>query len=372
MSRPVEAQERWRGRSGVSVDLIQDDEWPRLRAFEAAAGRGELLGRPTFQWLRRVPDRASSLSPSSPKIWVAKKDGQVIGRQAAIPFTLLVEGEAVEAFWAIDLLVDTTWRLKGVGPMLMNTLTAQRPIVLAMGMTEAARRMYRRAGWLDVGPIPRWARPLRPARMTAHHFGLDAPGPWAAALDGAFAAADRGLAAFERLRGYRLERIRRFDGRVQDISAKVCTRYGAIGERDHGFLRWRFDDAPDADRHVRYYLTRRGQPVGYAVVRHATGDNGPFLEILDCVAEPGDLAPLLRLLMVSDAARDALAVHCTMLNRPARRRLRLVGFVPRVPDLRLMVHLRDDARHLEPVVGDPHSWLITAADGDCRIGRPGE
>lgn len=361
------AKRRWS--PDVTLERMQEGETSALRKFEAAVGQGRLTEKHAFEWLRRSHPEAAS---EDPPVWMAKRKDRVVGRQVAIPLTLRVDGTPVRGFWAVDLMVDPGWRLKGVGPLLMETLAEERPVVLALGVSEAAHRMYRRAGWLDLGFVPRWVRPLRPARMAEQQFVGRRLGPLTPAADGFVGGLDRALAGLESLRGYRLERIPRFDSRVEDVVARVAPDYGVLGERDLAFLRWRFDEGPDAGRCVRYYLERRGEWVGYAVMHRRSAHHGPVLEILDCMVAPDHAGALLRLLAATPEARDALALHCMMLNRPLRTQLRLAGFVPRRPHLRLMAHLRDDAQHLEPLLTDRDRWLVTMADGDVRIGASGK
>lgn len=337
----------------------------------ASAGSEDGLERDehaTLSWLCRRPPGPSSVRP---RIWLARKEGRTVGRQAGIPVTLRVGGRAVDAYWAVGLLVHPAWRLKGVGPLLMRRLAAERPVTLAMGISDAAYRLYRRAGWLDLGRVPRLVRPLRPARMVAERHRRQVPCVLSAA-DGCVEVADRAVGALQRLRGYELEARPRFGPEIEAVlhRAEADDRVRCV--RSPSFLRWRFDESPDSERYGRYLLRRGGRRVGYGVVSRVPGPHGPILEIVDLLADGRETLPLLHLLLRVEEARGALAVHCSILDRRARRAFRLAGFLSREPDLRLMAHLRSDARHLEPVLLDPHRWRLTMADGDCRLGQSGE
>jgi GNAT superfamily N-acetyltransferase len=73
-------------------------------------------------------------------LWVCRRDGTVVGQQGGIPFDLAVAGTIRPAAWAVDLMVDEAWRLRGVGPALSAAQWAGHDVVAGIGIGDAARR----------------------------------------------------------------------------------------------------------------------------------------------------------------------------------------------------------------------------------------
>ena len=67
-------------------------------------------------------------------------------------------------------------------------------------------------------------------------------------------------------REFRVERVTDFDGRFDDLFARVRSVYGLLLARDARYLSWRYAACPDGG-YVRYGVSRRGVLVGWAVFR---------------------------------------------------------------------------------------------------------
>ena len=302
-------------------------------------------------------------------MWVCRRDGVIVGQQAEIPFDLQVGASAHRAAWGIDLMVDDAWRMRGVGPALVATQLDHRPIVCGLNMSDKGFALYERGGFIDLGVIPVYLRPLDLRRAV----GLgQVPGGVrrvAPVLGPVLRAADSaGLAAL-RARGVRLEPIERFDERVDEVwTAVTAPGHAVLARRDRSVLSWSIDQRPDRDRMWRYYLTRRGRVLGYVVVRTGGTHDAPTAVVVDYLATPRWVAPLL--VAAGDAARGRGAVAMSVKTRdePADRYLRAAGFVRRNrgadEPIRFMVHCRD--ADLADQLGDPARWFITSADCDLE------
>jgi hypothetical protein len=302
-------------------------------------------------------------------MWVCRRDGIIVGQQAEIPFDLRVGTSDHRAAWGIDLMVDDAWRMRGVGPALVATQLDHRPILCGLNMSDKGFALYERGGFIDLGVIPVYLRPLDLRRAVGLGQAPGAVRRVAPVLGPVLRAADAaGLAAL-RAGGVRLEPIERFDERVDDVW-KAVTEPGhlVLARRDLSVLSWSIDQRPDRDRMWRYYLTRRGRVLGYAVLRTGGTPGAPTAVVVDYLATPRWLAPLL--VAAGDAARERGAVAMSVKTRdePADRFLRAAGFVRRNrgadEPIRFMVHCRDDdlAEHLR----DPARWFITSADCDLE------
>jgi GNAT superfamily N-acetyltransferase len=312
-------------------------------------------------------------------MWVCRREGAIVGQQAEIPFDLQVGGEVQRAAWGIDLMVDDAWHMRGVGPALLATQLDDRQIVCGLNMSDKGFALYERAGFLDLGVIPVYLRPLD-VRGAVRLGGMPGPVRRAAPVLGpALAGADRAALAALRVAGVRLEAVERFDERVDEVWAVTQQASGAntaaggpvLARRDLAVVGWSMDQRPDCDAMRRHYLTRGDRTLGYAVVRPAGTAETPTAVVVDYLAPPRWVAPLLLAAGVA-AAREtgAVALSVKTRNEPADRYLRAAGFVRRQrgadESIRFMAWCRDPG--LADRLQDPARWFVTSADCDLEYG----
>jgi GNAT superfamily N-acetyltransferase len=302
-------------------------------------------------------------------LWVCRRNGAIVGQQAEIPFDLRVGDHEHRAAWAIDLMVDDAWRLRGVGPALVATQLEGRSIVAGLNLSDKGHATYTRGGWTDLGVVPVYLRPLdlaRAARLGTVPGRVEkvAPvaGPVLRAIDSAAIAALRGA-------GARLEPVDRFDERVDEVWRASAAHHPVATRRDLAMLRWRIDQRPDRDALHRHLLVVRGRALGYVVMRFGGTAAAPTLVIVDYLAPPRWVGPMLLAAGVAGRRDGAIAMSVKTRNEPADRYLRAAGFVRRErgtdDPVRFMVHCTDDER-VCALVEDPDRWFVTSADSDLE------
>ena len=301
-------------------------------------------------------------------LWVCRRDDAVVGQQAEIPFDLKAGSHERRAAWAVDLMVDDAWRLRGVGPALVSTQLDHRPIVAGLNLSDKGHATYTRGGWTDLGIVPVYLRPLDLGRAVAAGLGAGAHRPpLAGRRTGPARRRQRrpGRAA-RRGRPARADRRLRRAGR-RGVAGRV-PHYPVLARRDAASLRWRIDDRPDQGRMQRYYLVARGRTVGYVVLRPAGTAVAPTAVIVDYLAAPRWVAPLLVAAGGVARRQGAVALSVKTRNEPADRQLRAAGFVRRDrgtdEPVRFMVHCTDAA--VSALVDDPANWFVTSADSDLE------
>ncbi|HEV7760869.1 MAG TPA: hypothetical protein VGO78_17810 [Acidimicrobiales bacterium] len=309
------------------------------------------------------------LDDDGPHQWLCRRDGAVVGQQAEIPFDLQIGRDQRRASWAIDLMVDEGWRLRGVGPGLTATLVETRSIVLGLNLSDKGAASFARAGWGDLGIVPVYLRPLDARKVLATATVHPRLRQLAPVLAPALRGADGLAAAATRAGGVRLEAVDRFDERLDQVWDAAAGHYAVLARRDLAATGWRIDQRPDADELRRYYLVRGEQPVGYAVLRPTTWADEPVVVVVDYLAAPRWVPPLL--LAAGQAARrdGAVAMLIKTRNELADRGLRAAGFLRREhgndPPVRFMVHCTDEAG-ICALVNEPDSWFVTSADSDLE------
>jgi hypothetical protein len=303
-------------------------------------------------------------------MWVCRRDGAIVGQQAEIPFDLKAGTLERRAAWAVDLMVDDAWRLRGVGPALVSTQLEHRQIVAGLNLSDKGHATYTRGGWTDLGIVPVYLRPLdlgRAARLGSVPARIARLSP---AAGPALRAADGAAVALLRAAGARLVPVARFDERVDEVWRDASPHYPVLAHRDLASVRWRIDDRPDRARMQRHYLVARDRTVGYVVLRPAGTAAAPTAVIVDYLAAPRWVAPLL--VAAGNVARrqGAVALSVKTRNEPADRLLRAAGFVRRErgtdEPVRFMVRCTDAT--VSDLVDEPANWFITSADSDLEYG----
>jgi GNAT superfamily N-acetyltransferase len=316
-----------------------------------------------FAWLY---ERNPGHHDDDPGVWICRRNDTIVGQQAEIGFDAKIGDEQRPAVWAIDLMVDPEWRVRGIGPGLVDTHLAQRDLVVGVTQAEDAVKLYERFAWTDVGTVPSYLRPLdirRTFQLAPVPARLRRFGPVLAPV---LRLVDAVMALVLRLIGLRLTRVDRFDERVDEVWRHSSPDYPVLACRDAAHVRWRFDECPEAGELQRYYLTRRQRTLGYVVLQPGERWDHPVSLVVDYLAPVRWVAPLLTCAAHEARRQGAFAVVCRTLNQPGDRWLRLALFIRRGMDvaapLRLMVHCSAPAA--ATLLGHPDAWLLTAADSD--------
>jgi hypothetical protein len=301
-----------------------------------------------------------------PVVWVCKRDGMVIGQQAAVPVLLKVGNDEYRASWGIDLMVQREWRLKGVAPALSAAYEGSADILLGLGMSAAAVRAYSRAGWTDMGRLPFFVRPLD-ARACAQALQRGA-GLASVLPDLLVAGSARVMAGISRRIGRcSLEPVSAFDDRANAAWAAAAADYHVLVKRDFTSLRWRFDQFPEPARYTRYYLMCRSHVIGYAVMRSDRWRGHKIARLVDYLAPRRHLGALFALVVDQGRTTGAVAVFIEQLHSDATGLLKTLGCFRVGAATQFMLKAQAAAVGLAGVLNQSGAWLVTRGDSDSDI-----
>jgi hypothetical protein len=384
--RTPEVPERFRA-GIVRAGLDDHDELHTFRLHAFGSGTRQ-VDRARQAWLDANP----CAGPDGPGLWICRRGGAIVGQQAEIPLDLQVGRDRRRAAWAVDLMVDQAWQLRGIGPGLIATQMAEHTIALGLNLSDKGFAAYTKTGWTDLGIVPVYVRPLDARKALA---AAPVSRRWrrlAPVAGPTLRTADALAAGTLRSTGTRLVPVNRLDERVDAVWAAAADHYPVLVRRDLSALAWRIDQRPDRDRLQRFYLMRRNRPLGYVVLRPTTWQGPPdrslysltsgvaqsperrdlpVVQVVDYLAPPRWVTSLM--LAAGRAARrsGAVAMVVKTRNASADRRLRAAGFMRRdqvtatdMP-IRFMAHCTDEAG-ICALVTDPDSWFVTAADSDLE------
>jgi predicted N-acetyltransferase YhbS len=308
--------------------------------------------------------------PGAPRMFLARRSGEIIGHQGTIHFDLSIDGDVRPVMWGIDLIVEEKYHRRGAGAALMSVAMEPFETCCTLNVSEAGAKATLRFGFQLVGTMPVYVRPLDPRALAAE---LEVPATVRRLLPAAQPAVRASSAAIRlgaRLAGLRMEEVDSFDARLGEVWERSAGDYRVLAVRDHRVTSWRIDRRPNRDEMRRYYLTRGEQTFGYVVLRRTRRAGSAM--VVDYLSPRRWVAPLLTLAAVEAERWGAAALTCKTLNQGADRALRAAGFLRRdsvgEPPVQLLVHPFDQA--YGPVIGDPRNWLLTSADGDLEPGVP--
>lgn len=360
-------------RARASVRRLTREDRDDWIAFQAR-NHGKSARQADPAWLRWLADNPE-LDGDELQAWICSRNGAIVGSQGGIPFRLKEGDRLHPACWAVDLMVEPEWRLRGVGPALMEAQTRANGLVAGVGISDAAYRANLRGGWRDLGEIPNYVRP-NDVDWSLRQVGLKGWRSVAArsVARPAVALTRLGSGLVARTMGTELHPISRFDQRVDRVWATAARKYAVIAARDYRALAWRFDAFPNAHHIARYYLMQRERVRGYVVTRLEPWRDSQILVIVDYLASPRWILPLLGHVTALDDARGAVAITCRTLNPGSDLAFRVAGFIrvgvderagplnwPAKTAVRFMVYQGDQP---ERPAFDRHQWFLTAGDSD--------
>jgi GNAT superfamily N-acetyltransferase len=347
-----------------SVKRYDPADKAALRAFQA-----EYFGPASrqcddrhFEWLfERNPYRDTV----GPTLWLCKRDGMVVGQQASIPVMLKAHDLEYRAAWGMDLMVHKDWRLRGVAPALTAAYEDSAEITLGAAMSDAAHRAFLRRGWVDLGFLPFWVRPLDLAACakSTHVPKLLAKLTPGLLTRGSAYAAGRIIGGLGRSS---LEPVAAFDERSDQLWTSASPDYGVLVRRDLRYLRWRFDEIPGRTGYERYYMIRKGEVLGYAVIRLEFWRGSTVGRVVDYLAPRASLRALLALVIETLNSKRAAAVFVEQLHHRSEGVLRSLGCFRAPAATRFIFNARSSASPLRGLLADRHDWYVSPADSDLE------
>lgn len=327
-------------------------------------------------WRRNLPAASAAryiwLYETGPATsWLASTpEGVVVGATGLMRRTMQVGGRMLSAGQAIDLNVDRRHRTVGPAVKLQRALLdslGQIGIPLVYGFpSKDAESVLRRVGYVQVGCVERWVKPLRSARSLEDRLKLALPRRTALLLIDFALKIMSAEAFYRRPRDLHFEITDSFDDSVDALWERASRQFQIIGERTSAYLNWRFCRCPDARYRVIRLSGAGGGLRAYAAYH-----------VLDGVAYVGDLlfadeagleALLAEFLLHLRAQGAAAVVMVYFGSRILSRKLRRFGFWKRKTDWRLLVHV--DRRELGALGGkvlDKQSWYLTRGDVDTDV-----
>lgn len=351
------------------------DIYGRIFGVEKAAAK-----RAAWKWqYTEIPQPAqspatqSAQSPAtqpahSPAIWVARRDGRIVGQIGAMPVSLWWGNRELRGAWGIDYFVAPEAEGLGDSTALLKAwmTSTSVDVALAFGLAPASYLICKRFGFRDLGHVPLLQAVVDPAAIVQRRWGQLGRAIAAPAL------APAGLLIRRRIRR-----------RIPDIevspASDIGPEYDALWERaragyamcvrrDAAYVRWRYQAAP----HKRYGILearRAGKLTGFLVSRDEDYRGLRLGWIVD-VFGPADDRPTRQALLAAamrgfvDAGVARVQAFCA--NQAVAADLRQFGFFKAASPARLVARVNSP----HPAPSTPHPapldhWHVVFGDADA-------
>jgi hypothetical protein len=328
-------------------------------------------------WSRNLPqatfERFSWLygRTAASQAWVLHdQHHEPIGSAGLMPRQMSLCGQQSSCGGAIDLNVDRAHRTVGPALALQRTLVEDAarlliPLIYALPSPNAVPVM-RRLGYVAIGEMRRWAKPLRTERKLRKMLKtrlLSAPASFIADRWLALTSSERGFALPE---GWTFEQSAGFNSGFDELWNRSRGLFAVLGERSSAYLNWRYRDYPDCVPRPYALRDERGRLRGYAVINLNEG----LANVSDLWFEDDRSLPLVigSLLQTGREQEWATVSFPVLAGRRVTDVLTQFGLTP-----------RDDVRHVfawlsrtfdaaaRRAIVDGSNWYLTKADSDTDV-----
>jgi GNAT superfamily N-acetyltransferase len=349
-------------RTASEVEVVRrtrehDEEMFRLyeQVFGEAAARAS-KHRWSWQYERNPLARETG-----PVIWMARQGPRLLGQMATMRVALWFGSREVQASWGNDYFVRKGAQGRGLGALLSNAWSDHEDVALALGLTPSSYPLFKKLGFVDVGPVPFYQKILDASAVARRRLGgalgaLAAP-VLSAALRARFGRDRRSPPDVE------VRPVSGFSDEYDRLWERARGTYVMSVRRDSAYLRWKYRECP----HRRYDLheaRRDDDLVGYAVSREDDYRGTKLGWIVDVFTDTRDedaKDALITSMLRSFRASAVVRAQAYSLNAPLARTLRRHGFFPGSSKVQFCVKSRVDPQGAFDDVG---GWNLMFGDGD--------
>lgn len=206
---------------------------------------------------------------------------QVVAHQSAIAIKLKLGDKVVNAAYAIDLKVCEKWKSKGVGVAMVGALMNRFDVLIGLGVSDEAKKMFERQGWQNLGRLNFYLKPMNVNGLKTNRIGAS---PIYHIRDFMALACSRMIDIYKNfwLPSIKLTPITEFDQRHQELCESLQTEQMNSLERSQVFLNWRFCQYPGKPAYEKYqYISDTGELEGFIVLKESLWAGKRTLKVVE-------------------------------------------------------------------------------------------
>jgi len=247
---------------------------------------------------------------------LAMDDERVVGCLGYMPTEVVVCGKPLRGAWLANWMVAPEHARLGLGPLLLREVLREVDAVVNVGISDDARALLARMGWLDLGLLSRWVRALNASGADAL-LAPEARGQWPAAVG------DPAPDEFD------IRQVQEFGEESTALWDELWGAHHAGTRRSAALLNWRYAAHPTF-RYELLELRQANALAGFGVYRleHVADPNARVGRIVELVARPVAAAPLIAAVCAHAAAREVVMLDFFCSSRRLDADLQAQGFQP--------------------------------------------
>ena len=347
--------------ASISRQFTDGDMTGLMKLFRKVIPGKELLyNQNRLEWLFRT-------NPCIPEtgvpIWVCDNRGE-IGACACVLMTRikLIDKELV-AGWLVIVYRDPNY-LGGLSLVrLSGLIRKQTGIMLGLGLTDEVFKIAKAFNWYYLGNVPVFIKYFSSRSILEKFVKYRIIG-----------SLFRPLADFI-LRTIKttpepppdpeldIKMVNSFGTEIDELWETVRSMFPVIVVRDSSYLNWKYVQQPGMNYKL-FLFTRKGQPVGYSVIRTTIEDGCQTGLLVDFLSAPTDFRYLVHHAVEYLADENVERIKCSASFGPAKKSLKEMGFTHRETDMRLVFSVSGyDGDHAN--LQDSEKWFVTRGDSDA-------
>lgn len=226
-----------------------------------------LFGENSYQQNEAFNNWLYNKRPDNKRFYCVQGD-QVVGQQSAISIRLDLADMHISAACAVDLRIRPEWKMKGLGVAMMALLMHQFDVIIGVGVSDEAYRMFIRQGWMDLGLTDILIKPMKLSgyNKDASNTGVKSWLKYSAAL-----------LASNLSNYYRdfihlfipsdFRKLKKFTNKHEDLINNTYERDVIRIKKDKEYLNWRFIDFPGSKHYDIYELIKNKSPVAFFSIK---------------------------------------------------------------------------------------------------------
>lgn len=290
---------------------------------------------------------------------------EVVGQQSAIAATFSLGDEEYDAAYAIDLRVRPEWKMKGLGVALIGSLMNRHDLLVGMGVSDEAYAMFRRQGWIDLGELNFYLKPISTSILKAA-YTKGRLFLWLRSLAALSYSSALDLVRRSLPSELKITPATRFTQKHAKLCEKVACHYTNRMKRDLAYLQWRFFDCPEKLAYeVVDCRSANGNLEGFMVTRQARWNGLDALLIVELQADVAAMGSLLNAALGMARSRKVDVLLCQCLDARLESVLRRSGFIKRQSGTRFLVYCaREDLQQRFQAGSD---WQVSFSESDLEF-----
>ncbi len=336
----------------ITTKLDQD----KVNEFQLSEfGTNSILSDIDFNnWLYSTPI-------SNERVFCLSGD-EIVGQQSALQSRLSIDGESIDCVCAINLIVKEEWRMKGLGVALTGDLINNHTLVVCLGVSDVAFRMFIRQGWSDMGKTNCYIKPMKlkfvndntPFTNLYKNFRLT------------LALALSKIIDFR----YRIFSEQPSLNRVKnkaDLDPNILINNHQSNKirfkRSLKYLAWRYFDIPSYRPYLLYTVNYKNKQLpGYLVVKISDYENKKALVISDIEAHTQDMGQFIDAIVILATQKKTDIILYNGFNLALEKILSTRQFYQRPNGDIFVYYCNDD--NIANDLSKKENWIIKFSDSD--------